>query len=182
MANLIQIPNCIGIDCSIGYAQEIVYDTLQLTWDASWNCYPRIYKNKKKSKDSDEEFFVPEFLLGNYEYTTDTLFDDTVDVVSYFLVGDIRPVNEGDLRANVSLVFSCLINRLYNVSQKADEQMHRDIIYALRQLPSSWTLNAMSTGVDEVYREFTKKELNYSDMSNRHLCRFDFELDYSIDC
>jgi hypothetical protein len=181
MANLIQIPNCIGVDCSIKSVQTVIYESLQKIWSANWNCYPRVYKNKKYSQENGY-FFVPEFLQGNHEYTTDTLFDDTVDVVSYFLVDDNRPFNEDNTTVEVSLIFSCLIDKLYDRPQKPDEEMHRDIINVLNDLPPTWEKNRMSTGVDEVYREFIKNGLNYSDMSNRHLVRFDFDVVYDYNC
>lgn len=181
MSNKIQIANCEGIDCAIKFAQDIIYAHLNPIWNAQWNCYPRIYKNKKYTQE-DGEFFVPEFLDGDFEYTQDTLFDDRVDVTSFFLVGDVRPFENDNATATVSLIFSCLIDKLYNEVQKPDEKMHRDIIAALKMLPQQWELTDLKTGVDQVYSEFLKRGLKYSDMSKRHLCRFDLDVTYSYNC
>jgi hypothetical protein len=176
MSNLIQIQSCKGIDCTIKTVQSQMYAHLMIVWgQPNWNCFPRIYKNKK-TKVGEGVYFVPEFMQGNFEYTTDTLFDDRVDVVSYFLLGDEIDYVQNRPRAKVSIIFSCLINNLYTRAQKPDEEMGDDILNWIKTLPSTWKLEKRLTGVDNVYSEFKRIGLDYSDLGNRHLVRFDFEV------
>jgi hypothetical protein len=174
--NLIQIDSCKGIDCTIKRTQQLMYNHLMAIWGSpNWNCFPRIYKNKK-TKTGGGVYFVPEFLQGIYEYKTDTLFDDNFDVVSYFLVDDKITYNQFRPTAQVSLIFSCLIDRLYTREQKPDEEMAEDIVNFFQNLPDNWNLTARHVGVDNVYSEFNRDGLNYSDLGNRHLLRFDFDV------
>lgn len=181
MSNLIQKTNCVGLDCKIDRAQTKLFNKLNPIWSGDWDCYPRIYKNKKIDENG-QEYFVPEYLDGQFEYTTDTLFNDKVDVTSFFLEGDVSDVENDIIESNVSLIFSCLIDKIYPGNQKEDMKMRGDIYGIVKHFNSMWTLDKISTTVNEVYKEFKKEGLNFSDMSNRHLLRFDFKVKYSFNC
>lgn len=181
MSNLIQKTNCVGLDCSIDNVQETLYTLLNPVWSGDWDCFPRIYKNKRID-EKGQEYFVPEYLDGIKEYTTDTLFNDKVDVTSFFLEGSKSDVDELIITSDVSLIFSCLIDKIYPGNQKEDMKMRGDIFDAIKEFGDTWDLVNISTTVDEVYKEFKKEGLNFSDMSNRHLLRFDFKVNYSFNC
>jgi hypothetical protein len=179
--SLIQISDCLGVDCAIKMVQTRLYSVLNPLWGGDWDSYPRIYKNKIQGADG-QDYFIPEFLDGDFEYKTDTLFNDKVDVVSFFLVGDRRDMFEFIPTVDVSIIFSCLINNIYPRPQKADEEMLKDILSAIKTIPSIWDLVSIETGVDQVYKEFRKEDLKYSDLSNRHLLRFNFRVTYDFLC
>lgn len=179
--SLITKSNCVGLDCAIDRVQKKLYNKLNPLWGGDWDCYPRIYKNKKID-ENDREFYVPEYLDGLKEYTTDTLFNDKVDVTSFFLEGESATVNNLIIESDVSIIFSCLIDKIYTGNEKRDMKMRGDIFDVIDGFPDTWTLNAIHTTVDEVYREFRKEDLNFSDMSERHLLRFDFSVNYNFNC
>lgn len=179
--SLIQKTNCVGLDCAIDGVQNLLYNTLNPVWNGDWECFPRIYKNKRID-DQGREYFVPEYMDGLKEYTTDTLFNDRVDVTSFFLEGDDAPVDNLIVESEVALIFSCQIDKIYSSNQKEDMKMRGDIFNVIQGFPDNWTLESIHTTVDSVYREFKKDLLNYSDMSERHLLRFDFTVKYNFNC
>lgn len=184
MANLIQRTNCKGVDCSINFVQEEIYFYLLEIWGAvNWDCFPRVYKTRHLD-DNGAVYYKPEYMDGNFEYNKETLFNDKVDVTSFFLKGDRVDFNEGQPRTDVSLIFSCDITKLYpSEPQKADEHMHNDIASLVTAIAGdTWELSQMHTGVEDVYREFKKDDLNWSSTSHRHLVRFDFDVRYSVIC
>jgi len=181
--SLIQKNNCKGIDCSIQSFQSQLFSKLDTIWGADWLCYPRIYKTMNKGQDGNT-FFKPEYMDGTFEYETDTLFNDKVDVVSFFLAGDSFDLSETRPTGTISLIFSCDVTKLYpTVLHKADEEMHVDILNTVTEIGgTSWILQNIETGVDNVYSEFKKEGLEWSSISHRHLVRLNFEVNYSTNC
>lgn len=179
--SLILKTDCVGLDCAIDRVQKKLYNRLDSVWDGVWDSFPRIYKNKRVD-EKDREYFVPEYLDGLKEYTTDTLFNDKVDVTSFFLEGDSSSVNDLIIESDVSIIFSCQIDKIYSGNDKKDMKMRGDIFDVVKGFPSTWELDNIHTGVNDVYKEFKKDWLNYSDMSERHLLRFDFKVKYSFNC
>lgn len=179
MSNLIQIQDCKGIDCAIKRAQTFLYNELiTRVGSINWNCFPRIYKTKILDSQNKLQF-IPEFLNGKKEYTADTFFSDKVDLTSFFLVAETRDVLDyQESKVNVSIVFSGYPSRFYTTPTKADEHLLVDVQDICQQLGGNWNLTKIATSVDEVYREFYKKELEFSDMSEKHLLRLDFILRY----
>jgi hypothetical protein len=178
---LISRTNCEGLDCAIDRVQKKLYNVLNPVWAGNWDSFPRIYKNKKID-NRGREYFVPEYLDGKYEYTTDTLFNDKVDVTSFFLEGDSSAVDNLIIESDVSLIFSCKINGIYTSSEKEDMKMRGDIFKVIESFQDIWTLEEIHTTVDKVYNEFKKEDLNFSDISERHLLRFDFKVKYNFNC
>lgn len=180
---LIQRANCVGIDCAIQSFQSGIYATLNPLWNVDWNCYPRVYKNPQKDENGSV-YYKPEYMDGTFEYTTDTLFDDRTPLTSFFLVGNRLDFNEGRPSGTISLIMSCDITLLYpSEVSKADELMHVDIMNAITDLGfSNIELESIEIGFDDVYREFRKDGLEWSSLSNRHIVRFNFSINYSTYC
>ena len=105
MSNLVQISNCKGIDCVIkGFQSKLYSHVTELYNGVEYDCFPRIQKTRKKD-EKGSIYYLPEFLDGIKEYSTDTLFSDKVDLTSYFLVSDKREiVDKGKIKTVVSLV------------------------------------------------------------------------------
>ena len=181
--SLIQRNNCVGIDCAIQSFQSGIYAELGLIWGVSWNCYPRVYKNPQKDENGNV-FYKPEYIDGNYEYNIETLFDDKSPLTSFFVVGDVLNFTEGRPYGTASLIFSCDITKLYPLeTMKADERMHVDIMNAITELGfSNWEPESVEIGFENVYREFRKDGLEWSSLSNRHIVRFNFSVNYSTYC
>jgi len=175
----IQKNTCSGIDCALNRLQDEIYYSLSKVWSVDWNCYPRIYKNKRKDERGNE-YFVPEYIDGNYEYSKDTLFDDKVGIVSFFLKDDKTTINENHQETDVSLIFSAKINDVYTTGQREDELFKMDIFQALKQASSAgFKLNSIEDGLNNVYKEFRKEDLTWSNLSNRCLLRFNFTINYN---
>jgi hypothetical protein len=186
--SLILRNNPVGIDCAINFMQDMLWDSLNPLWgdplgSVDWESVPRVYKTRHLDENGTV-FYKPEYMSGTKEYNLETLFNDKVDVTSFFLKDDQVSFDNGDNQTDVSLIFSCDITKLYpNETQKPDELMHNDIIKKVLTVGGdSWELNSMFTGVEDVYREFKKDDLNWSSTSHRHLVRFDFTVHYSTYC
>lgn len=179
---LIQKNSCVGLDCTIQKFQSFLYKKLVEIWGDNWDCFPRIYKNTKRDEDG-KYVFIPEYLDGIKEYTTDVLFNDNVNVTSFFFEQDVSKIDNQIITTKVSLIFSCKIDKIYDGAEKQDEKMKRDIYNVIVKYPTpNFELTDIKKTVGEVYKEFDIKRLKYSDMSNRHLLRFDFDVTYHFNC
>lgn len=178
---LIARNNVTGLDLQIERAQKLIYDELNPLWGGDWDCFPRIYKNKRKD-DNGNEYFIPEYLDGVKEYTKDTLFNDRKDVTSFFLEGDNSSVNDHIIETDVSLIFSCKIDKIYTGTDRKDMKMRGDIYKVVQRLKPLWNLINIEIGVDNVYSEFKRDNLTWSDIGKRHLIRYNFKVKYYYNC
>ena len=174
----------VGIDTYIDALQKHLYSNLSSKWiDDQWICYPRCYKNKRKDRESGSEYFVPEYAKTIIDYQ-DVLFDDKVNVLSFFIKGDDISINDFKRPVSkVSLIISTKINDLYpTVVHRADEELKQDVFDLVVDFGQGWELKGMFDGIDNVYSEFKRDGVILSDIAPRHVVRFDFELTYKLKC
>ncbi len=180
--SLLQKISPVGIDVSIDKIQLELFN--HLTNISSWidyESYPRAYKNPM------EENKIPEVAINEKDYQ-EVLFDDKFRVTSFFLTEDNASANtDGVFNQRVSIIFQAVLSDLYPLitTHRADAEMLSDIMSAFEN--TNYNAINIITGVDNVYsdldlRNRLKEHINLTDMSQFHVLRIDFEVQYTYDC
>jgi hypothetical protein len=172
----------VGIDTTINDVQQGLYDYLTTIglW-SSYESYHRAYKNPLG------ENTIPEAYIGNNEYK-EILFDDKFNATSFFLISDNSPATGDDnvFTQTVSIIYQCKLDKLYPViDHRADAEMQDDVLKAFNEI--DYNVTNIIIGVDNVYSDLDlrtrlKEEVGLTDISNFHVVRFDFEVQYIYDC
>lgn len=179
--SLIQKISPVGIDTSIDAIQVELFN--HLTNTASWidyESYPRAYKNPMDGNT------IPEVAVDEHEYR-EVLFDDNFRVTSFFLTEDNASSNGDVFAQRVSIIFQAVLSDLYPLitTHRADAEMLSDVMAAFEN--TNYKALNIITGVDNVYsdldlRNRLKEHINLTDMSQFHVLRIDFEVQYTYDC
>jgi hypothetical protein len=173
----------VGIDCTIDRFQKLIYNALSTSFNGEWDCYPRIYKTKAKDLRGNE-YFKPEYSSGKYGDYKEVLFNDKVSITSFFLVSDEVDVDNGITTTQVDIIFASDLVKALNIkNHREDEEF---IVMLTKQFKktmiSTWDLQRIIKGVDNVYQEFERSNVAWSDIQNRNVVRFSFRVNYEIDC
>lgn len=163
----------IGVDFIIDKMQKVLHSKLN-TFFTDWNSYHRSYKNPKNV--DGRNVIIPEVYTEAGEYK-ECYFDDIVAMSSFFIVSDSRVVsNSGLYLCDISIIFQTKLNEVFpDILHRADEELIIKITDAINKTIFRKYLNAIKTGINEVYSEFDKTQIKYDDMSYYHVCRFDFK-------
>lgn len=172
-----------GVDIPIQALQNFLYVQLQKTWGIpanQYNCYGRIYRNQV-----EDGGYSPEVYKGGNEYS-DTFFDDSVNVLSYFTLGEEQKFN-GGLGGTVSLIF-CVTDLAAlkpTIAWRADEEVRMDVAILCRDSKFGFTLDSVETGIDNVFRGYSgwrlKKGIQFQDMHPFHCFRINLDIQpYSL--
>lgn len=171
--------NPVGVDLVIDKFQTDLYNELtkNVNW-AGYESYHRVYRNEKGGDTLPEAYTTK----GNYK---EVLFDDRKSVSSFFLTEERRTYDNatGYYTQDLSVVFQGKLDKLYpSIVTRADEEMIQEIIFAIDR--SYWRnrLKEVVTGIDNVYEslKLSTDKKHTDDMSNYSLCRFNFEITYTI--
>lgn len=175
-----------GVDNAIEALQQSLFPRLIAYWDvnAVYTSYPRADKVFRKDD------IIPEISLDLKE-DVEVLTEDNVGVNSFWLVSNSRPYDADNkqLIHDVSLIFQADLVKLYGQTNRADEEFNIDVLRELTRknvFMFNENINVITT-IDAVYSDLTfspemKKKIIYTDISNLHVVRFDFEIRYNIDC
>lgn len=166
-----------GVDVPIQRLQKLIYDWFlkdRKIDEKQYDCYGRVYMNQKKGG------YVPEFYKGNGDYT-DTFFNDKVDALSFFTVGDNVEYDVGQPVAEIGLIFCLNLQKLYDIKDRADEKAHNDIVNYVKSRFGG-TLLSVDYTIDRVFREFERDSIKFRDMHPWHCFRLNFKLMYDITC
>lgn len=180
--SLVQKISPVGIDTSIDTLQVELFN--HLTNIALWTeyeSYPRAYKNPLGDNT------IPEVATDDEEYK-EVLFDDNFRVTSFFLTEDNATSNsDGVFNQRVSVIFQGILTKLYPLitTHRADAEMLDDVIKAFEK--TNYIVTNIITGVDNVYsdldlRNKLKEHINLTDMSQFHVLRVDFDVQYTYNC
>jgi hypothetical protein len=171
---LFQRTSPVGLDKSIIDFQNHLTDTLAF---ANWNNFDRVYLNEKNPTG-----LVPEYYDGNGDYQ-EVLYNDGVDISSFFFrSSEVKPVGDG-YEVNVAWIVQCDLNALFPlISHRADEELAALILEASGDYPIDDRFSYQSTEyqINNVYREFDKKQLKHDDVSERHVVRFNYKVFYTL--
>jgi len=172
----------VGIDIIIDDIQDELYNGLINSPTPGWTIYesyPRSYKNET------QEGFIPEFYTGNGEYK-EVYFGDNFNATSFFLIDNTVNSNEKySYTVDVKVIFQVKLDKLYSsIPHRADEEMHRDVILLLqnnRHIDAAGITT--TTGIKKIYEdEGLIKTDGFEDMSNFHIVKFDFKVNYEYNC
>lgn len=171
--------NAVGIDEVINNVNKDIYTSL--TELAGWTNYEAYHR---ANKNYTREGIIPEIYVqhsGDTGEYLETLFEDRYNATSFFTVEDNSDISELGTY-NVSLFMQLDLRRLYpNLLHRADEEAHNDVIVALRDHADVKITNIIKR-IDNVYSEFRTDNLNYDDLSERHVFRVDFTIDAIYCC
>lgn len=171
---LIKRQSLTGIDNIIDLFATKMYKVLVTDKPSALiNVYPRIYINESTDKKNEAEHSY------NKKDYTRLLFDDRIDLQSFFICGD-EIINEGLVNRDVSLVVSANLNTLFSdKNERQDEFLNALIKKATSHTKSYFKLKKVNFELKDVYREFDKDYLQNSNIQPRCILRFDFDVKYS---
>lgn len=176
---LIQRDNNYGVDVPIDRFQFDLYQSLSTEF-GNWDSYPRVYKNERKKDNTD--YITAEHAIDNQFDYLSVLYNDNKDMVSFFFKDNESSIDYVIGKTTVSFIVQCDLNKIYPTeTNRADERLKRDILTEISRQPYFNVIRTID-GVESVYREFRKDELMYSNISPRHIVRFDIEVDYNYNC
>jgi hypothetical protein len=169
---IIQKTNPVGLDAEVQRLQTNLYNTLG--W-SNYISYPLVYK-------TESEYGIrPELNIDGKNYK-EVLYNDKQNATSFFISDDITDYNK-TRTVNVSLIVQGNAKKLYPmIDHYADNEMQEDLIEAIRRTNSGFVLNTIERGIANVYREFDKELIKYSDIAPKHVIRFNFTISYGFDC
>lgn len=166
--SLILKTNAVGIDAEIDRLQNRLFDLLSDDI-VNWDCNHRIYEIPKDGK------MTPHRYKSNDEYD-EVFMNDNFACTSFFMVGSESDVSDGNPRFDVSIIFQTLLNKVFpDIVHRADEEMKSLVYNAINKTVYRDQLVKITTGIDGVYREFDKSQIELNDMSKYHVMRFDFK-------
>ena len=175
---LITRQNNYGVDKRVDDFQRLLYNRLSGQF-GSWECYPRVYKNKIHRNETTVIIAQHE---QNNQYV-DVLFNDRVNMQSFFIKDDDRTPLKGNLSAttSMSLIMQCNLDAIYpNEQNRTDEKLKRDIIN-VSSLYGDWELTSVVDGLENVYKEFYNDDLRWDNIEPRHVVRFNYDLLYNYE-
>ena len=163
-----------GIDINVDAIQ--VHLNSLISW-TNFNSYPRIYK------EETEQGIKPMNYTSNGDYV-DVFTNDNLNGSIFFYNEDTRNAVNGYFNdVTLSMVVQLDLDALYpNVTHRPDEEAHNDIIIALKKLMPTVTINALITGLNNVYSEFSTTQVQLDDISKFHVFRIDMSVVVDNDC
>jgi hypothetical protein len=180
-------PNPTGIDVPIQAAMSDLYDYILAAYgipEEQYNCYGRAYRNQQAQP---ADGYVPEvFVGGNSNDYRDAYFDDTVLVTSFFSTPErtTYKAENGQLSANLSLIFCVNLGELYPGATRNDVEAQGVVMRFFDDRPAGFTLTELVTGIANVYSDYTgyrnKEEMKFRDMHPWHSFRLNLTLLYNI--
>lgn len=172
-----------GIDFIVDSLQRKTF--AQLTGsDIGWTeyeSYHRAYKNPSEGST------IPEIYTSNGNYL-EVLFDDTFNATSFFLTEDTRTKLDHEVyEQDISMIFQARLDLLYpNITHRADEEMHADIVTAINSAGFQKEITDITTGVTNVYSELSltgdlSSLVSLDDMSFFHVVKVNLTITYGFD-
>lgn len=175
MANITK-PSVTGIDIPIQNLQTYIYNGLQPIW-GEYTQYGRAYRNQTK------DGYTPEVYVGGNEYK-EVYFDDTISALSFFGLGDNQSINNGNLSADVYLIFMVDLSKIKDGNTRNDEEARVDVEILTKSLVYGFVQSGYITGIDSVFKEYSgwRKDsgIKFRDTQPFHCFRINFKLNYNI--
>lgn len=168
----------VGIDAMIQTIQQHLHEALLSLWgiaDVDYMCYGRAYRN------ATVKGFIPEVYKENNEYGS-PLTNDQKALTSFFGADARAKVDRGESITNVHLVFCMDISKIKNLTHRADEEIHMDILTILRERAWEYSITSTEQWMDNVLREYSgwraNEGMKYLDMHPFHCFRVNLEVKY----
>ena len=161
--------NPYGIDDKLKRIQSYLDDNL------SWNGTLEIYG--KVEKTLREKSVIPEAYKSGNEYK-EIFFNDKVSCTIGFLVKD-RMITNNRLSANVDIIFTVNLKKIYSTTIREDELCLIDAKQAIKKSLLVDSINKIKVGIDEVFNGFDKDRINSRDMNPWFVFSFETEISYN---
>jgi len=167
----------IGLDAKIDtlktrFAAKLFPDVANNTYTS----YGRAFWTKETYNDNIVD--VPKIQIASSGKYQEVLPNHKINGHSFFL-SDTGIEVGFDLIAKVSIYFAVNLDILYpNVTERAVEYLHRDVIKELKNY--SFNLTHIETDLPAFEKFGMVKEID--NLEPYYLCRFDTEIEYKINC
>lgn len=167
-----------GIDIPIAILRQSFADNL---WTGVTNkyFYARVFSNLNENGQ-----LIGEVLNSGNEYK-DVQFDDTLNMLSFFDVGDtvsnVDPDNQ--TTQDVGIVFAVKLTEIYtSISYRATEEVYRDVLNVINATSALEVIpNEIIRGL-EAYGNLSTEGLLQYNMQPWHTFRINTEMKLSFDC
>ena len=167
-----------GIDVPIAILRQSFADNLWTSVTGK-EFYARVFTNLNKNKQ-----LIGEVLQSGNEYK-DVQFNDTLNMVSFFDVGDtvsnVDPDNQ--TTQDVGIVFAVKLTAIYSsISYRATEEVYRDVLNVISNTSTLEIVpNEIIRGLNAYGNLSTEGLLQYN-MQPWHTFRINTEMKLSFDC
>jgi len=178
---LITRDNPTGMDAHFANVQNHIYSRLKTAWgisnDIDYDCYGRVYRNKKDSQ------YVAELYTGNGEYR-DIYWDDKKAAISWFGTGSTISFDVKN-KIPVHLVFFVNLKKLKpNIQHRADEEVRMDVQKLFGKSLHGFAFESVELWLENVLKEYPgsrrDKSLTAVDMEPVHCFRINLSLIYGL--
>jgi hypothetical protein len=170
-------PTVTGIDIPIQKLQTLLYSKIKTLWnvtDTTFNMFGRAYRNQSS------QGYTPEVYVGNNEYN-DTYFNDQLSGSAFFGLGEQSKASaEGDVSANVYLIFMVNMDKVKPGTTRNDEEVRVDMERICINRDFGFFMSGIKTGIDQVFKEYNTKLIKFRDMQPWHCFRIDFNITINI--
>lgn len=167
-----QKPNIVGVDVPIQKLQNYLYLKLEAMGIVNFDMYARCYVVENDSGK------VPVWIYNNKEQE-EVLFNDKRNLTAFFLTNNTIKINDV-ASTTTSLIFQLKLNKVFpSINDRTDENFINIMMGLFNNYPINLKLSQITKGIDNVYREFSKKHISNVDTINYFVCRFDFETTYT---
>jgi len=174
----IQRANPVGIDRLISSHQNHLFNRVAIsgfTNADSWVSYDRAYGNPTDGGA------IPEHFTGGKDYK-EVLFDDRHLMTSFYWMEESQnPNSDGLIVVTISLIVQAQIGNMYpNDGQRYDEALRNQFYYHSNNYVSydKFKFNGIETGINNVFREFKRQNIQFENMSEKHVFRLNYEAKY----
>lgn len=157
--------NPIGLDRQLFRIQNRI---ASLNW-GDIDIYGKLYINER-----DKGVKVAEAYLNNGEYK-DVFIDDTKNAVFGFIVSDNRD-KLAMIKCNVNLICSCRVDKIYNTTERMDEEAISDVLRAISEHILLVNQNSITTGLNSVFSGLSVEKFKFRDMYPW----FNFSISFSL--
>ena len=141
----------VGIDAAIQPLQKYLHAQLVKVWgltdDSVYQCYGRIYRNKKDTQ------YIAEAYAGNNEYK-EVYWNDELSAISWFGLSGKTTFDKQN-KTDVHLIFFVDLKKLKpTITHRADEEIRNDIQKLFGYSLFGFSYESVELWIDNVLREY----------------------------
>ena len=168
--------NSVGIDIEIERLQIFLYDNICKKFCLDdFNGYGRVYKNKRNG------LIIPEYYESNRDYR-EVLLDDRISGTMFFNTDSEATINGTLNTQDCEIIFTFNLNSLLFKDGRDDEYIRQYIILLLNQFDAREEQKTITTGLENVYRDFNGVAKYFYDMQDYHHFKITKELRINTKC
>lgn len=190
MNNLLTDP--IGRDARVQDIQIDLYSALSAKWQGEIEGYGKIYRNPvNRGTDQPEAYatskiITPEWFNAVTQDYESVYYNDNKSCVFCFLLNDSDDSEDEYVFTNRGkIVFMSDLDKIYpGVAQRQDSKQEAEAIRILNKISHRrFKILGIERRIENIFREFSSKEVRFDNMNKRNVFAVHIELNYSInDC